>query len=152
MPDESVPTGAQQMWRIDSGIGQQETLPRVPPLSRHRSFRAHVVVVRVQSNSFVRVVFDACKRLCWSAPATGSNCKSRDYQQLHSEHTLPPCGIGNPSKHLFQGYRQRTRGRRHKLGRTKFRTTLPLRRQPHQLSASRRFLPRQFLFGFACLL
>jgi hypothetical protein len=85
-------------------------------------------------------------------PATGSSCKSRDYQRSHSDSMPRMCGIGSPSKHLFRCYRLRTRGHRHKLGRSKFQTTLRLQERRNQISVSLRFSPRRSLLVFQCLL
>jgi hypothetical protein len=101
-------------------------------------------VTAMHANSLVSVVFDACMRLPWRDQATGLDYKSRDCRRLHSGHILLPCGIGSPSKHLFRRYKLRTTAHRHRLGRTKYQTTLPPKLQSCPMSASQRFLPRRY--------
>jgi hypothetical protein len=111
--------------------------------------RAYESGAATRTNSLVGVVFDACIRPRWSERATSSNCKSRDYRRLHSEHIVLPFGIGSPSKHLFRRYRLRTRAHRHRLGRTKYRTTLSSKRQSRPMSVSQGLLPRRCLVCWA---
>ncbi len=74
-----------------------------------------------------RIVFDIdiCKGLPETVPATGSRRKSRDHRRPRSGRILPPCDIGSSSTRLRLGFLRRTRVHHHKLGWTRFRTTLP---------------------------
>ena len=88
-----------------------------------------------------RIVFDIdiCKGLPERVPATGSRRKSRDHLPPRSGRILPPCDIGSSSTCLRLGFLRRTRVHHHKLGWTRFRTTLPLQERRYQMSVSQGF-------------
>jgi hypothetical protein len=80
-----------------------------------------------------RIVFDIdiCRGLPETVPATGSRRKSRGRLQPRSARIPQPCGIGSSGTRLRLGFLRRTKAHHHKLGWTRFRTTLPPQEQRH---------------------
>ena len=97
-----------------------------------------------------RIVFDIyiCEGLPERVPATGSRRKSRDHLRSRSGCIPRPCGIGSSSTRLRLGFLRRTRAHHHKLGWTRFRTTLSRQEQRYQISISQGFSSRQSLLVF----
>jgi hypothetical protein len=91
-------------------------------------------------------------RLSETVPATGSKRKSRDYPQSRSGRIPQPSGIGSSSTRLRGWLSLSTRVHHHKLGWTRFRTTLPPQEQQYQLSVLSGFSPRRSLLGCVCAL
>jgi hypothetical protein len=92
--------------------------------------------------SIARGVSGVCKGLPETFPATGSNCKSRDYQRVccPSGSTPRMWGIGSPSTQCQCRYLSpRTKGHRQRHGLAKFQRTSPPQEQRHQTSASQGF-------------
>jgi hypothetical protein len=101
--------------------------------------------------SIADVVCDICKGLLERVPATGSNCKSRDYRRVCCPNgsTRRMWGIGSPNTQCpYRCLSPRTKGHRQRHGLAKFQTTSPLQEQPHQTSVSQGFSAQQALLGF----
>jgi hypothetical protein len=86
-----------------------------------------------------------------TVPATGSRRKSRDHPRPHSGRIPQLSGIGSSSTRLREGLSLSTRVHHHKLGWTRFRTTLPPQERRYQISISQRFSSRRSLLVFHCL-
>jgi len=100
------------------------------------------------------IVFDIDigKGLSETVPTTGLRRKSRDHLQPRSGRIPQPCGIGSSSTRLRLRFSRRTRVHHHKLGWTRFQTTLPLQERQYQMSVSQGFSSRRSLLVFHCLL
>jgi hypothetical protein len=74
-----------------------------------------------------RIVFDIdiCKGLPETVPATDSRRKSRGHLRPRSGRIPRPCGIGSSSTRHRLRFLRRPKAHHHKLGWTRFRTTLP---------------------------
>ena len=115
--------------------------PRSPPPRRK-------VIICAWSFNLIQIkksgcgVSGVCKELPETVPATGSNCKSRDYRRVCYPNGSTPrmWGIGSPSTRcLSRCLLLRTKGHRHRHGLAKFQTTSPPQVQRHQTSVSQGF-------------